>query len=446
MIRIVKSGNNYSDNVLDSFLDFNSIASWSVTEGTGSGEHSGDTTFEGGRSLKITNTDIANNLTITNTTQNTLIDINGDYGFAIYVRKEDALKTIKLKVNIFKNAVLLDSPTLTIGDALDSSLDDTDVWVRYMSDTNYSFISTDEVTFTFQYVKHATDIGSRTIYVDGMMMYQKERLDTLPPRYHSSNHKTIEVSHPILIPFDFPINNKTDLNSIHGSLLINNSEDGIILNSTTPIVGDGGVSKVMAVVLAGTVTTGSYTITGTSIDRNTGVETASDTEIINIDGLSINNSTVDSNGNTVYDYTDAYVSFKWWKGTLTFSTTDLDLTEIRFAQISFEQFNDTPDIVIDTFDTTYITSNVSAEMDAYLYSVEVNGNMLNVSVIADLHHETGLFADNSYRRRNGNIAKSLDGTTDGIFIDLYLNPENLTYFSSFTAKVWATHTLTINLP
>lgn len=261
----------------------------------------------------------------------------------------------------------------------------------------------------------------------------------------SNRSATVTTSHPVLIPFDFPQNSRTDLNSLHGSLLINNTEDGIILNSTTPITGIGGISKVMGVVLAGTDLVGSYTITGTSVDRNTGVETASDTEVISVNGLSIDNSTTDANGNTIYNYTNAYLSSKWWKGTLTFSTTDLNLTEIRFAQLSFEQFNDTPDVTINTLDMTYRTSNLSAEMDCYLYAVEVTGNSVNVSMITDLHHEINLPADNSFRRRRGNLDKALDGTTDGIFIDLYLAPATQTYFSSFSLKLWATTKETVNV-
>ena len=293
--------------------------------------------------------------------------------------------------------------------------------------------------------KAINDLTSKAL-IDGteeLAIAGEEKITTQQIINSAQSDGSITVSHPILIPFDFPVNNKTDLNSIHGSLLINNSEDGIILNSTTPIIGVGGISKVMAVVLAGTDLVGSYTISGTSVDRNTGVETPGDSEIISVNGLSTDNSTIDSNGNTVYSYINGYLSSKWWKGTLTFSTTNLDLTEIRFAQLAFEQFNDSPDLTINSLDTTYITSNVNALMDCYLYTVEVTGSSVNVSMIADLHHETGLAADNSFRRRKGNLAKEIDGTTDGMFIDLYLNPINQTYFSSFSCKVWATKTETV---
>jgi hypothetical protein len=255
----------------------------------------------------------------------------------------------------------------------------------------------------------------------------------------------ITTEHPVLIPFDFPLNNKTDLNSIHGSLLINNSEDGIILNSGQDIIGDGGISKVMAVVLAGTDLVGGVTITGVSVDRNTGVETPADTEVLNINGLTTDTSSTDSNGNIIHGYSNAYLSSKWWKGTLTFSTTDLDLTEIRFAQLSFEQFNDTPDITLNSFDTNYIISNTTAVMDTYLYTVKVAGSIVEIEQVASLNHESGEFVGSSFRKRIGNINEELDGTTDGIFIDLFLDPTNQQYFSSFTMKVWATQTQTVTI-
>jgi hypothetical protein len=256
---------------------------------------------------------------------------------------------------------------------------------------------------------------------------------------------TITTEHPVLIPFDFPLNTKTSLDSLHGSLLINNSEDGIILNSGQDIIGDGGISKLMAVVLAGTDLVGSFTITGTSVNRNTGVETPADSEIVNVNGLSIDTSTIDSNGNQVHNYSNAYLSTKWWKGTLTFSTTDLDLTEIRFAQLSFEQFNDSPGMTVNSFDANYIISNTNAVMDAYLYTVVVSGSVVTVTNIASLHHDSGEFADASFRKRIGNLDTDLDGLTSGVFVDLYLKPDALQYFSSFTMKIWATKTTTVNV-
>jgi len=248
-----------------------------------------------------------------------------------------------------------------------------------------------------------------------------------------------DINYPVMLSFDFPKNNKNVINGLHGSLLINNSEDGIVLNPTTDITGDGGVSKVLAAVLAGTDVTGSFTITGTSVDRETGVETVGDSEVVAVDGLSTGSTTPDANGNPVYSYDNTYISSKWWKGTLVFSTTDLDITEVRFAQIAFEQFNDSDLINIETLDATYIIDNNDAELDAYLYAVEVDeDNKCSVSVISELHHESGLLADNSYRRRKGGINKVLNGNRSGVFVDLFMAPLTKEYFTSFVLKVWGT--------
>ena len=254
------------------------------------------------------------------------------------------------------------------------------------------------------------------------------------------------VKHPVGISFDFPLNNKTDLDSIHGAFLIPGSLSGQVLNSGQNITGSAGISKVMILALAGTVSTGSLTISGTSVDRNTSVETPGDTEIIALDGLSTDNSTTDANGNPVYNYINNYISNKWWKGTLTFSTTDLDFTDIKFAQVAFEQFGDLGELTLDSLDATYKINNDSAEMDSYMYAVEVtSGNKANLTMVAELHHATGEFVDAAYRRRVGNINRDLNALTDGVFIDLWLAPSTQAYFSSFSIKVWGTKNETINI-
>ena len=252
------------------------------------------------------------------------------------------------------------------------------------------------------------------------------------------------IKHRTGISFTFPLNTKTSLDSLHGTLLVNNSESGTALNSITPITGSGGQSRVFAKVIAGTDLVGTMTITGTSVDRDTGAETIGDTENIAINGLTID-ATIndDGNGNQVYDYENAYVSSKWWKGSLTFSTTDLDISNIVFAQIGYEQFADSENIELKSFDTTYITSNTNAIMDFYMYSVVLDGNTAVIKKIAEQHQTTG-DPEGHYRHKRS-LSTMLNGATDGIFMDLYLKPDTLQYFSSFINKVWVDIPETINV-
>lgn len=254
----------------------------------------------------------------------------------------------------------------------------------------------------------------------------------------------VSSDHPVMIPFDFPLNNKTDLDSLHGALHSTGSQSGIVLNSGQTITDTIGVSKIFLVVNAGTDLAGDITITGTSVDRDTGAESGADTDVIPITALTTDTSTTDGNGNIVHGFSGAYIGAKWFKGAITLSTTDVDLTDIDVFQVGFEQFNDTDNITIDTLDSTYLTSNTAAEMDAYLYSVVVTGSTCVIAKISELHHATGESV-NLYRRRKGVIAVSIDGSTDGVFLDLFLNPAALTYFSSFTMKIWGTNQVTTSV-
>lgn len=251
---------------------------------------------------------------------------------------------------------------------------------------------------------------------------------------------TVEI--PICLPFTFPENARGNQDSIHGGLRQTGSQSGIILNSGQTITDTIGISKVFLLINAGSDLVGDITITGTSVNRETGVETPADTDVIPITALSTDTSTTDGNGNTVHGYTGGYISSKWFKGAITLSTTDVSLTDIDIYQVAFDQFNDTAQVTIDTLDATYITSNTTAEMDAYLYSVEVTGSVCDIVLLATLTHATGQSV-NFYRKRIGNIDKELDGTKEGVFLDLFLLPSTQPYFKGFSVNIWATETRTI---
>lgn len=234
--------------------------------------------------------------------------------------------------------------------------------------------------------------------------------------------------------------------NIHGALL--SLATGQPLDSVpTDIVVTKGVGKVMVVVNAGGDIAGDITITGETIDRDTGASTPADTDVITVDALTTDGTTTDSNGNTVHAFTGAYVSSKWFTGTVTLSTADLTLTDVDVYHVSFEQFNDKPNIVVNTFDVNMITTSVNAEFDAYLYSLEVTGDKCNIVNISALHvgadGETAI-ANKYWRLRRGVINKALDGTTDGVWIDVHYSntPADV---EDVTIKVWATQTQSLTL-
>ncbi len=220
------------------------------------------------------------------------------------------------------------------------------------------------------------------------------------------------------------------------------------LNSVpTDLVISKGTGKIIVVVNAGSDIAGSITVTGTSVDRDTGATTGSDTDILTIDALTTDGSDTDANGNTRHAFTGAYITSEWFVGTVTLSTTNLTLTDVDVYHVSFEQFDDTADITLDTFDANILTTNVNAEFDAYLYSIMVTADKCNIEREASLNVGAGgetALADRYWRLRRGNINKALDGTTDGTWVDIHYS-NSPAYVEDVSIKVWATEVVPLTL-
>ena len=208
----------------------------------------------------------------------------------------------------------------------------------------------------------------------------------------------------------------------------------------TDLVVTKGIGKLLIVVNAGSDFDGDITITGTSVDRDTGATTPADTDTIAIDSLTTDGTTTDANGNTVHAFTGAYVSSKWFEGTVTLSTTNLTLTDVDVSHLSFEQNNDETDLTLTTLDANLFTTNVNAEFDAYIYTIHVTGDKCDIHNEASLHvGAVGMPAlANRYERlRRGNIDDPLDGTTDGWWADLHYS-NSPAYVEDMTLTVWFT--------
>jgi len=217
------------------------------------------------------------------------------------------------------------------------------------------------------------------------------------------------------------------------------------LSSGVPINVTKGTGKIVVYVISGADVDGTITITGDTIDRETGVKTVGDTDTIVVDALTTNNSITDSNGNLVHMFIGAYITSKWFTGAVVLSTTDLNITSMNVYHISFDQFNDNSDMTIDTFDVSLITTNVNAEFDAYLYVIHVTtGDKCDIHLEGELHlgadGETAI-ANRYWRLRKGNIDDTVDGSTDGFWVDIHYS-NNPAYIEDVTAKVWATKQVT----
>ncbi len=206
-----------------------------------------------------------------------------------------------------------------------------------------------------------------------------------------------------------------------------------------------GLSKMVIVVNAGSDFDGEITVTGTSVDRDTGAETGSDTDVITVDALTTDDSTTDANGNEVYDFTGAYITSKWFKGAVILSTTDLTLTDVDVYQVSFEQFGDT-EVTVQTLDVTAEVDNDAAWCDIYLYFLQVTGDKCDIASIADVHvTAVESTVGRYYRLRQANLATICDGATNGIWIGANFGRLAQRDWEDMGIKVWYDEKLAVNL-
>ena len=182
-VRIDRFGNNYADNLLSYKMLYDNTDTWTVNSGTGSASTTLGNAFVGDRCLKIQNTDVVNDITVTNTTHATTINSTMTCGLSFYLYKNQALQAVIGNIKIFKNAVLLDTQTFTLG-TNNVDTDEDSVWVRFMSDQSYNFIKGDVITFTFTVDGIAgSPLGTLDLYIDGMMLYQMNRNNYVTPIY-----------------------------------------------------------------------------------------------------------------------------------------------------------------------------------------------------------------------------------------------------------------------
>jgi hypothetical protein len=224
---------------------------------------------------------------------------------------------------------------------------------------------------------------------------------------------------------------------VHGQVHV--LETGDALSNVAPIATTVGISKIMIVANAGGTPTGVVTVTGTTVDRDTGVETPADTENITFAGLSTDTSDTDAEGNVRHGFAGAYVTSKWFRGAITISTAagQVVLTDTDVYQLAFEQFNDNDEVTVDAFDLNTLCNNTAGWLYAYLYSVVVTGQTVAVARIASLNIDIGdSDAGVYYRLRRKDLGVVIDGTTDGIFANFFFGPTNQNYWDDISMKIW----------
>ena len=197
--------------------------------------------------------------------------------------------------------------------------------------------------------------------------------------------------------------------NLWGSLLSLSTGDTID-NGPTNIVVTNGISKLVLVLNTCSDSAGDITATGTSVNRDTGAETGSDTSVMTISGTTTDGSDTDASGNTRHSFTNSYITGKWFKGSVTFSTSDVNCTDVDTYSVAFEQVNDSPGLTFQTYDVNAYATNNAAWFYSYCYILDVTGDTAAITREASLELPAAdVTANKYYRLRKGSLGVSLDG-------------------------------------
>ena len=179
----MRTGANYSDNIIDPLLAFDVNQTWAIPSGSGTASLDTNNPYVGVSSLKLTNTDPVNDLTATNSSQSTIIPYDGEYMPSLYLRKDEALEFMTLEFQVFQNASGLAVQTFVLGSE-DSDTDVDGIYKRFNTNVIYSFTKGDEITFTFTLKgKAGTLLTSTSIWIDGMMLESMNTSNMFPSEY-----------------------------------------------------------------------------------------------------------------------------------------------------------------------------------------------------------------------------------------------------------------------
>lgn len=212
------------------------------------------------------------------------------------------------------------------------------------------------------------------------------------------------------------------------------------LDSVNPINDTAGCHRILLVINAGSDLSGTITITGNTRDRtDTTSLTVADTEDIVISALTTDNTSLDSNGNTIHEYDNVYMTDKWFEGAIVISTTDVTLTDVDVFGCLYHQFDSYKLITLNTLDFTGKCTNTAAWFNSHFYVITSNGSKAyDINDVAP-HEITAAISDanEGYRRRKV-INQLIDGNAgDGVWLEIFFGPAASAYWEDVSIYLTA---------
>ena len=213
---------------------------------------------------------------------------------------------------------------------------------------------------------------------------------------------------------------------------------GQSLSSGSPLNITIGLGHVVFVVNAGSDFSGTITESGTTVPHtNTNTEQTGQTEDIVLTGLTTDNSITDAQGNIVPLFDRAYMTTKLFKGAITISTTDVNLSDVDIYTLFTTHMIPAGEHRVDAVEFIARTTNANAWAYAYLIGIEQDTELRTVdsTLLASVSIPV---ADTEAGRTFVGLIENINFdviSAHGFYLKLFLGPDANAYWRDITIRV-----------
>ena len=187
---------------------------------------------------------------------------------------------------------------------------------------------------------------------------------------------------------------------------------------------------------------GSMKFTGTKVSP-LGVETPAFEEDIAVDVLTTNGTSTTTNGTVIRDMENAYISRDQFRGTVTISTTDLNMTAVDVCSFVYAANPWSSAATMDAALFSATPTNSGAKVDILIYHIDKGGwadNKVTIKTVFHLESTGTLQADQLLSLRKISVPPYtiVPSEYDGIMINAAFYPTAQTYWDSINLGLWTT--------
>lgn len=190
------------------------------------------------------------------------------------------------------------------------------------------------------------------------------------------------------------------------------------LDFATPQIFTMPLGRMIIVPKAGADLSGSITLFGNGVDKETGVVTPATAEILSFLAAAADASSNDGDGHNVWDITGARISTNWYTGLCAITTTDIVWSDFDLYVCPEERFNFKGEVNFESWEVRFRPEAATTYNSGYLYHLEVDpfSSLATIKTIAGFRMANPITRTHMIRRV---INKSLDGRVDTVWEEFF---------------------------